>query len=49
MRRMVREAGAAGFGEPEDIAGLVAFVASRRGGFLDGAIIDMDGGQTKTL
>jgi 3-oxoacyl-[acyl-carrier protein] reductase len=48
-RRMVRAAGAAGFGEPEDIAGLVAFIASRRGRFLDGAIIDMDGGQTKTI
>jgi 3-oxoacyl-[acyl-carrier protein] reductase len=48
-RRMVREAGAAEFGEPEDIAGLVAFIASRRGRFLNGAIIDMDGGQTKTM
>jgi 3-oxoacyl-[acyl-carrier protein] reductase len=48
-QRMVREAGAAGFGEPEDIAALVAFIASRRGRFLNGAIIDMDGGQTKTI
>jgi 3-oxoacyl-[acyl-carrier protein] reductase len=49
LRRMVREAGAARFGEPEDIAGMVAFITSRRGRFLDGAIIDMDGGQTKTI
>lgn len=35
-------------GEPEDIAGLVRFIASRRGSFLQGAIIDMDGGKTKT-
>jgi 3-oxoacyl-[acyl-carrier protein] reductase len=49
LRRMVREAGALRFGEPEDIAGLVAFIASGRGRFLNGAIIDMDGGQTKTI
>jgi 3-oxoacyl-[acyl-carrier protein] reductase len=49
LRRMVAEAGALRFGEPADIAGLVAFVASRRGRFLHGALIDIDGGQTKTL
>jgi NAD(P)-dependent dehydrogenase (short-subunit alcohol dehydrogenase family) len=49
LRRMVAEAGALRFGEPPDIAGLVAFVASGRGRFLHGAVIDMDGGQTKTL
>jgi 3-oxoacyl-[acyl-carrier protein] reductase len=47
--QMVKDSGAAGFGEPEDIAALVAFAASPRGRFLNGAIIDMDGGQTKTL
>lgn len=36
-------------GEPEDIAGLVAFVTGREGRFLQGSVIDMDGGQTKTL
>jgi NAD(P)-dependent dehydrogenase (short-subunit alcohol dehydrogenase family) len=36
-------------GEPADIAGLVAFIAGRRGGFLHGAIIDMDGGKTRTI
>ena len=36
-------------GEPEDIAGLVAFIASPAGRFLHGALIDMDGGATKTL
>jgi len=36
-------------GEPEDIAGLVAFVVGPRGRFLHGASIDMDGGATKTL
>ena len=36
-------------GEPEDVAGLVAFVASREGRYLQGALIDMDGGATKTI
>lgn len=36
-------------GEPEDIAGLVAFVVGPRGRFLHGAWIDMDGGATKTI
>jgi NAD(P)-dependent dehydrogenase (short-subunit alcohol dehydrogenase family) len=49
QRRMVAEARALRFGEPQDIAGLVAFIASGRGRFLHGALIDMDGGQTKTL
>jgi len=35
-------------GEPADIAGLVSFIASGRGSYLHGAIIDMDGGKTKT-
>jgi NAD(P)-dependent dehydrogenase (short-subunit alcohol dehydrogenase family) len=36
-------------GEPADIAALVAFIASPEGRFLQGAMIDMDGGATKTL
>jgi NAD(P)-dependent dehydrogenase (short-subunit alcohol dehydrogenase family) len=36
-------------GEPQDIAGLAAFVAGPRGRFLHGALIDMDGGATKTI
>lgn len=36
-------------GEPEDVAALVAFLASSRGSYLQGAMIDIDGGQTKTL
>ncbi len=37
------------FGQPEDIAGLVAFVVSSRGRWLQGAAIDMDGGQVEPL
>jgi len=36
-------------GEPEDIAALVAFIAGPEGRFLQGSMIDMDGGATKTL
>lgn len=36
-------------GEPEDIAGLVAFLVGPEGRFLQGALIDMDGGATKSL
>jgi 3-oxoacyl-[acyl-carrier protein] reductase len=37
------------FGQPEDVAGLVAFVVSSRGRWLQGAAIDMDGGQVEPL
>jgi 3-oxoacyl-[acyl-carrier protein] reductase len=46
---MVRAAHTTRLGEPEDIANLVAFVVSPAGRFLQGALIDMDGGQTKTI
>jgi NAD(P)-dependent dehydrogenase (short-subunit alcohol dehydrogenase family) len=36
-------------GEPEDVAGLVAFVTGPEGRFLHGALIDIDGGATKTI
>ena len=36
-------------GEPQDIAELVAFIVSPAGRFLQGALIDMDGGATKTI
>lgn len=45
----VRESRVTRPGEPEDIAGLAAFVVSPPGRFLHGALIDMDGGATKTL
>jgi len=45
----VREARITRVGEPEDIASLVAFVASPEGRLLHGSIIDMDAGATKTI
>jgi 3-oxoacyl-[acyl-carrier protein] reductase len=37
------------FGTPEDIGSLIAFIVSRRGRWLHGATIDMDGGEVTTL
>ena len=57
-RALTREAAEAWFvasqrvtrvGEPTDIAGLVAFLVGPEGRFLHGALIDMDGGATKSL
>ena len=36
-------------GEPDDISSLVAFVVSSEGRFLQGSLIDMDGGATKVI
>lgn len=46
---MIKEAKVTRFGEPEDIAHMVAFVVSVQGRFMHGSLIDMDGGATKTL
>ena len=48
-RNLVREANATRLGEPEDIANLVALIVSPEGRFLQGSLIDIDGGQTKTI
>jgi NAD(P)-dependent dehydrogenase (short-subunit alcohol dehydrogenase family) len=47
--QMVRRSNVMRLGEPEDIAHLAAFVLSPQGSLLQGALIDMDGGQTKTV
>ena len=44
-----RELNITRFGQPEDVAGLVAFIVSPRGRWLQGAAIDMDGGQVEPL
>ena len=36
-------------GEPEDIANLVAYIVSPQNRYLHGALIDLDGGTTKTM
>jgi NAD(P)-dependent dehydrogenase (short-subunit alcohol dehydrogenase family) len=46
---LLAQAGATRIGEPEDIASLVAYVVSPAARFIHGALIDIDGGQTKTI
>lgn len=48
-RQMIGSTKSTRIGETEDIAALVAFIAGPEGRFLQGAMIDMDGGSTKTL
>jgi len=47
--RMPRAMGVARFGEPLEIARAVAFLASPAAAYCQGAILDVDGGQTRTL
>jgi NAD(P)-dependent dehydrogenase (short-subunit alcohol dehydrogenase family) len=49
IEQVVRASNVVRLGEPEDIANLAAFILSPRSRLLQGALIDMDGGQTKTL
>ena len=37
------------YGEPRELAALVAFVASERASYITGAMFDVDGGQVKAL
>jgi NAD(P)-dependent dehydrogenase (short-subunit alcohol dehydrogenase family) len=46
---LARELRVARFGTPEEIASVVAFLASDRASYMQGAIVDVDGGQTRTL
>ena len=46
---MTKASGVSRFGEPSEVAAAVAFLASSRCGFCHGALLDVDGGQTRTL
>jgi len=46
---MASEMGVPRFGRPEEIANAVAFLASAKADYIHGAILDADGGATKTL
>jgi NAD(P)-dependent dehydrogenase (short-subunit alcohol dehydrogenase family) len=48
-QEMAREFGIARFGEPAEIARMVTFLASPQAAYCHGAIVDVDGGQTRTL
>lgn len=44
-----RHGGFTRYGTPEDVADLVAFLLSPQGSWLQGAVIDLDGGMTKAV
>jgi 3-oxoacyl-[acyl-carrier protein] reductase len=48
-RQMTREMGVSRFGHPSEIAAAVAFLASPAASYVQGAVIDIDGGLTRTL
>ena len=48
-KRMTDEMAIPRFGTPDEIAAMVAFLASPQAAYLQGAIIDIDGGFTRTL
>ena len=46
---LVSSHGTTRVGEPREIGGLVAYLASSRADFIQGSIIDIDGGATRSL
>ena len=47
--RFPKEAGIARYGEPEEIAELMAFLVSPRARWMTGATLRMDGGEVKSI
>lgn len=48
-QRMAQKLGVVRFGTPEEIARVVGFLASPQSAYCQGTIVDVDGGQTRTL
>jgi 3-oxoacyl-[acyl-carrier protein] reductase len=48
-REMAQKLGVPRFGQPEEIARMVAFLGSPAAGYCQGSLVDVDGGQTRTL
>jgi len=49
LAAIVRKSNIVRLGEPEDIANLAAYMVSPASRYMQGALIDLDGGQTKTI
>jgi NAD(P)-dependent dehydrogenase (short-subunit alcohol dehydrogenase family) len=49
LEAIVRKSNIVRLGEPEDVANLAAFMVSPESRYMQGALIDLDGGQTKTI
>jgi NAD(P)-dependent dehydrogenase (short-subunit alcohol dehydrogenase family) len=49
IENIIRNSKIVRLGEPEDIAHLAAFMVSPQSRYMQGAMVDIDGGQTKTL
>lgn len=47
QRALAAEAGVARFGEPEEIAAAVAFLAGAEAAYIQGAVLEVDGGWTR--
>ena len=47
--RIRAELGIARFGSPEEVGDLVAYMASPRAGFMQGAIVELDGGEVRAV
>ena len=49
LQAIIRKSNIVRLGEPEDVANLAAFIVSPQSRYLQGSLIDLDGGQTKTV
>lgn len=49
QRLLASRQGIARFGQPQEVAHLVAFLLSERSAYVQGAILDLDGGMTRTM
>lgn len=49
LEAIVRKSNIVRLGEPEDVANLAAFMVSPQSRYMQGALIDLDGGWTKTI
>lgn len=49
MKQFPEKAGIARYGEPEEIAGLMAYLVSKEARWLTGASVRIDGGEVKGI